>query len=58
MMVGEDEQPPPPGSLQGVYFFGKNPEEAKAAALSFCGRVESVNGCTTDAAPNGVREVG
>ncbi len=40
MMVGEDESPPPPGSLQGVCFFGKTPEEAKAAALSFYGRVE------------------
>jgi cytidylate kinase len=32
----------PPGSLQGVCFFGKTPEEAKAAALSLYGRVEAV----------------
>jgi hypothetical protein len=43
MMVDEDEPPPPPGSLQGVCFFGKSPEEAKAAALGFYGRVEAVN---------------
>jgi predicted RNase H-like HicB family nuclease len=42
-MVGEDEPPPTPSSLQGVCFFGRTPEEAKAAALSFFGRVESVN---------------
>ncbi len=33
MMVREDEPPPSPGSLQGVCFFGRTPEEAKAAAL-------------------------
>jgi hypothetical protein len=43
MMVDEHEPPPPPGSLQGVCFFGKMPEEAKAPALSFCGRVEEGN---------------
>ncbi len=43
MMVGEDDPPPTPGSLHGVCFFGKTPEEAKAAALSFYGRVEAEN---------------
>lgn len=43
MMVDEDELPPEPGSLQGLCFFGKSPEEAKAAALSFYGRAQSVN---------------
>jgi hypothetical protein len=43
MMVGDDEPPPSPGELQGICFFGKTPEEAKAAALSVYGRVEAVN---------------
>ncbi len=29
-MVGEDEPPPTPGVMQGVCFFGRTPEEAKA----------------------------
>ena len=43
VMVGEDEPAPTPGSLQGLCFFGKSPEEAKAAGLSLYGRLESVN---------------
>ncbi len=43
MLVKEEELPPSPGSLQGVCFFGKTAEEAKAAALCFYGRVESGN---------------
>jgi hypothetical protein len=43
MMVGEDEVPPEPWSLQGLCFFDKSPEEVKTAALSFYGRVQSVN---------------
>ena len=40
-MVGEDEPPPKPGAMQGVCFFGKSPEEAKAAALRFFGRARA-----------------
>ncbi len=43
MMLGEDEPPPSPGSFQGVCFFGRTPEEAKAAAMSFHGRVEAID---------------
>ena len=39
MLMGAQEPPPEPGSLMGVYFFGKTSKEAGGEALNYLGNI-------------------
>jgi hypothetical protein len=43
MILADGEQPPEPGQLKGLAFFGASPEEAERGALAYLGCSEPVN---------------